>query len=84
MYDYSEERENIFTDEGQQVFLAIRDKANELIEVAGCFMMGKVLVAGGSSWLMMACVDRMVELGEIREITKHAPGQCRVFVPKGK
>lgn len=47
--------------------------------------MDKVIIAdSGDSWFLMACVDRLVELGEIREITKHAPGQCRVFVPKGK
>jgi hypothetical protein len=30
---------------------------------------------------MMACVDRLVELGEIREITpRHTAGQDRIFV----
>jgi hypothetical protein len=36
---------------------------------------------GGDSWTMLACVDRLVELGEIREIVQaDVPGQYRVFV----
>ena len=35
----------------------------------------------GDSWTMLACLDRMVELGEIREIRQgHVVGQCRIFV----
>lgn len=35
----------------------------------------------GDSWEMMARVDRLVELGEIREITgSNVAGQDRVFV----
>ena len=30
-----------------------------------------ISVATGDSWSMMACVDRMVELGELREITSN-------------
>lgn len=35
----------------------------------------------GDTWDHLACVDRMVELGEIKEITKgETAGQYRVFI----
>lgn len=35
----------------------------------------------GDGWFMMACVDRLVELGEIREVSKpNCLGQCRIFI----
>jgi hypothetical protein len=46
--------------------------------------MEKVLT-GGDSWELMACVDRLIELGEISEIERgDCPGQYRVFVKPGK
>jgi hypothetical protein len=85
MYNYSEQRKNVFTEEGQKMFLKIRDRAHKLLNEAGAFMLGNVISGVcGSSWDMLACVDRLVELGEIREITqKGVAGQHRVFV-KGK
>jgi hypothetical protein len=37
---------------------------------------------GGDTWDMLACMDRLVELGEIREVTMNGDvaGQHRVFV----
>jgi hypothetical protein len=82
MYNYETQKSNIFTEDGQVMFLKIRDKAHELINVAGAFMMAEVIRGcSGESWDMLACVDRLVELGEIREVTgENVPGQCRVFV----
>jgi hypothetical protein len=41
----------------------------------------KAWKGGGDSWSMMACVDRLVELGELREVTAPpCPWQHRVFV----
>lgn len=82
MYNYQEQRKNVFTEQGQEVFLKIRDCAKALLAQSGAFMMSHVLrVATGDSWLLLACVDRLVELGEIREITTaNVAGQHRVFV----
>ena len=65
------------------MFLKIRDRAQFLLDTAGAFRMGVVLnAASGDTWRMMACVDRMVELGEIREIPlPDVAGQNRIFVP---
>lgn len=68
MYEYEKEKQRIFTDEGQRHFLKIRDKVDGLLEVAGAFKPRKAIIAG-DSYLSMACVDRLVELDEVREAT---------------
>ena len=85
MYKYEERRKNIFTEEGQEMFLKIRDKARDLLNRAGAFKMGNVIEGcTGDTRDMLACVDRLVELGEIKEITNrccgYISGQDRVFV----
>jgi hypothetical protein len=66
-YSYLTEKPALFTEEGSVMFTRIRDKALSLLSTAGAFQMGKVMVGGGDLWTMLACVDRMVELGELRE-----------------
>ena len=86
MYKYEDEKVSIFTDRGQRDFLKVRDRAKKLLQDAGAFMMFKALKdISGSTSTMMAYVDRLVELGEIKEITgKDVAGQDRVFVKDGK
>jgi hypothetical protein len=83
MYVYEKQREEIFTDEGQRMFLKIRAHVFNALEFAGAVRMNEAIsTCTGDSWRMLACVDRMVELGEIREISqtvRHA-GQHRIFV----
>lgn len=82
-YNYGGQRAYIFTDEGQRTFLKIRDNAKSLIAKTGAATMGK-LTAGfvGSDWDHMACIDRMVELNELREIKNSlsGAGQHRIFI----
>ncbi len=83
MYKYEDHKEKIFTEDGQEKFLKIRDKVQALITVAGCCIMARSIQgSSGNSWFAMACVDRLVELGEIHEITKQGDvaGQYRVFI----
>lgn len=82
MYNYQKEKHRIFTEEGQEMFLKIRDKAHRLIEQSGAVTMQKVISGiSGVSWVQMACVDRLVELKELKEITgENTSGQNRVFV----
>ncbi len=80
MYIYKNERERIFTEEGQVMFLKIRDKIYKFLKMAGAFKMDEAIGnCSGDSWMMLACVDRLVELGEIEEITRDGR-QNRVFV----
>ena len=80
MYIYEQIKPELFTDGGQKMFLAIRDAAHKLLEKAGAFREAEVL-AGicGNTWEMSACVDRMVELGEIIELKRDCWEQYRVF-----
>ena len=69
-YSYESEKPALFTDEGQRMFLRIRDHVRELLKTAGAFTCGHAIDAAGSgsSWTMLACVDRLEELGEIKRV----------------
>lgn len=82
-YNYEDQKQNLFTDEGQRMFLRIRDRAKELLAQSGAARCQELMAGagGGDSWIMLACVDRLVELGEIREIPQvQCAGQHRIFV----
>tara|TARA_R110000744_G_scaffold368381_1_gene478245 strand:+ start:53 stop:313 length:261 start_codon:yes stop_codon:yes gene_type:complete len=82
MYDYESNKAHMFTEDGQKMFLSIRDRTNRLIDVAGAVSMGMAISGEtGISWHMIACVDRLVELGEIHEVEMTHPvrGQNRLF-----
>lgn len=86
-YSYTNHRKKIFTDEGQREFLKVRDRVEQLLEEAGAFMMFSALKGRcGNCWDMMAYIDRLVELDEIREISQvgRVAGQHRIFVSTDK
>jgi len=82
MYNYQNEKHKIFTEEGQEMFLKIRDEAHRLLNVAGAFsLFNATKNCSGEVWAMMACVDRLVELGEIVEIANtHTFSDARIFI----
>lgn len=82
MYNYQNEKQRIFTEYGQEMFLKIRDNVQRLIKQSGAVMMQNAISSvTGDSWMMLACVDRLVELKEIMEITSgNVAAQHRVFV----
>lgn len=82
MYSYEQEKPELFTESGQVVFLKIRDNVKRLLALAGAVRMREAIAGNsGDIWQRQACVDRLVELGEIREITHgKTPGHYRVFV----
>lgn len=82
MYTYEIERPKLFTEEGQVMLLQIRDNVKKLLSLAGAVRAQEAWKGvGGDGWLMLACLDRLVELREIREITDATVhGQSRVFV----
>jgi hypothetical protein len=77
-YNYNEYKSALFNDEGQRIFLKVRDKAFDLINKAGVFKKEKIL-GFGDDWLCLASVDRMVELGELRELCDDCVQHDRVF-----
>lgn len=82
MYDYEIERKRVFTEDGQVTFLAIRDNIKKLLELSGAVRFEQAIKGiAGDSFLMIACIDRLVELGELEEITPDGEvTSCRVFV----
>ena len=82
MYDYKKERPGIFTEPGVETLIKLRENARALTEQAGAAQMGAIIRGVcGDTWLMLACVDYMVEKGELKEI-QFGPctGQNRIFV----
>lgn len=81
-YQYEGERNKVFLESNQKMFLSIRDRARGLLDSAGAFNLASVIAGcSGDSWTMIACVDRLVELGEIKEVAReHCAGQYRIFV----
>ena len=86
-YNYEAEKFALFTESGQRNLLKVRDKVRKLLHTAGCVRMDAVMTVAdcASSWEGLAYVDRLVELGELREI-KYGPcaGQHRIFVGAGE
>lgn len=86
MYNYQEEKKDLLTEDGIKTLLKIRDRVKHLLNEAGAFRMEHAFKgASGSTWTMMACIDFMVEQGEISEC-KHSninAGQNRIFTDKG-
>lgn len=85
-YQYTTERNAIFTDDGQREFTRGRDKVLAAVRATGAITMGKAMnmFRLGNTWAMMACVDRMVELGDLTEVAtdKQHVAQYRVFLGK--
>lgn len=82
-YTYEEHRNFVFTEDGQELFLKIRDRIKELLDVSGACRVGNVInCISEDTWNMLACIDRLSELGEIREIIdpNSSMGKHRVFV----
>lgn len=81
MYNYHEEKPNLMTASGMDMLLKIRDNAKQLLKSAGCFRAQEAWSGvTGSSWTMLACLDFLVERGEIREVPQNsAAGQHRIF-----
>jgi hypothetical protein len=81
MYHYLTQRQNVFTESGTGMLLEIRAIAQKCIEVSGAVLSAKLFVAG-DSWDALACMDYLVERGELREVTagQNVAGQSRVFV----
>lgn len=85
MYSYLEQKSNLFTEEGQVTFLEIRDKVNKLLSQSGAVLMRNAIGGTtGNVWLLLACVDRMVELNEIEEVrtTPKFIQQYRIFIKR--
>lgn len=81
-YVYQNYRHTVFSEEGSIMLLKIRDAAKDHIAKAGAVRCDKLLNAAGAgdTWSMLACVDRLVEMGDMIEIPQaRCAGQHRIF-----
>lgn len=82
-YNYAQERADIFTDQGQQLFLFVRDTAKKIVKKNGAFRINEIIENYFGLWPengVLASLDRMVELKELKEITSGVDNLERVFV----
>lgn len=81
MYIYQQNRNFVFTEEGVKMLLSIRDNVHRLLSISGAFKMINAWEGiTGETDHMTACVDMLVERGEIIEIKRECAGQYRVFI----
>lgn len=82
MYCYRDEKAKLFTPDGVEILLKVRNNVGRMLGISGAVMMEKAIAGcSGDSWTMVAAVDYLVEAREIREITgTNVCGQHRVFV----
>lgn len=84
-YVYETERPWVLTDEGQRALLKLRDWTYRQLKVGGSVRSQEMIshCPAGDTWKQLACVDRLVELGDLREVTPAGvAGQHRVFVSR--
>lgn len=94
-YSYKEMKPVVLKGENQKSFLNVRDRVNALFSadaerpIAVDNILNVDLGSEGDAtasadWFRMACLDRMVELGELFEIKTHPDtiGQHRVFMKR--
>jgi hypothetical protein len=82
-YSYATEKPKVFTEDGQVMFLKIRDRAKDLLAQSGAVTCEKLMATvTGDSWSRLACIDRLVELRELIEIPNptSTAGQHRIFI----
>ena len=81
-YSYQEEKPKLLTDDGQRIFTKARDRILYLLKVSGAIKQYPAILGCGVSHSFMesAILDRMVEIGDIREIKRDCFGQDRIFI----
>lgn len=83
MYNYKEIKPKLMTDDGQVMFLKIRDHVHSTIKQSGAIRMQEAMsITTSDVWMQMACVDRLVELNEIEEVNqgRQVIAQHRIFI----
>lgn len=82
-YNYETQKERLFTEAGNRLFTAFRDRTLDLLKQSGAVRLQELMHFAGDSWDLVACADRMVEIGDMREIEqREIVGQHRVFMAR--
>ena len=83
IYNYEEYKLNLLDKEELRHFLKVRDIVKDEIDSVGMMVMGAVMIrACGDILKTMACVEMLVEIGEIIETTQKSEtwAQEREFI----
>jgi hypothetical protein len=84
-YNYNEQKPYVLSDDGSADVIRIKNFIDEAIADYGAVRMQEIMdrckFATCDTWEMMACVDRLVELKQISEVTRNisVAGQHRIF-----
>ena len=83
MYVYKEQKAKIFDTDGIKMMLSVTSVVNGLFEhssvVCALDILNKSMA--GDIWLKFACMDYLVEIGYLHEITgENMKGQLRTFI----
>lgn len=79
-YNYKEERPKIFTEEGINMILKIRDNIRKHDNEAGAFTFtGATRGVTGDSWLQLAVMDYLIEIGEIEKVFDRGFSQFHIY-----
>lgn len=82
-YDYDKEKEGILTPVGLLMFLRVYDIVLDKLDGTDAFMMRTIHVSGCSDFFVYACIDKLVELNRIQEVTSKVIEQKdRVFIKR--
>lgn len=66
MYNYKDERKNVFTEEGVSMLIAILKNIEDITACSGACTIGKAIsTVSGDSFLELACIDYLRERGYI-------------------
>ena len=81
-YNYNEQKHELFTEDGIDILMKVKENINTKCDVAGAVMLNKLLDGvTGDTFTMLAAIDYLIEKGELREVTPpDTRGQERVYV----
>ncbi len=79
-YDYASVRPSLFLEENQALFLKIRDQAARLLSEHEHATLDQLICGESDTWLAMACVDRMVEMGDLRLVARGEITQYNLYI----
>ena len=79
-YNYEKIRPELFTEDGVELLMRMRDHSTKLLFQAGAYTFEKVTrTIKGDTWLMLAALDYMVERKEIRMVYEPSNTMNRVY-----
>jgi hypothetical protein len=84
-YDYLEIKPQLFEEHNQKQFLRVRDWINKSLDKTGAFQLQRATEQNyGDCWITIASIDRLQEIGEIKEVkqTENVLYSERIFIRK--